>query len=357
MIPLIYALQGYGRCEVLLGVSGRGGALLKAEFPNLQAVELPSLSVKYSSGSSQIHRLILQIPSMLGSVIREHRRLRRLVDQYNLAAVISDNRYGMYCRKVPSMLIIHQLQFQLPRRINAWAGMLSRLQRLWISRFDQVWIPDMPGNKSIAGFLSQPPAHLHNSFHIGLLSRFYYGNRSQRPVAEYYPLLVLLSGPEPQRSKLETRICEQIRASGMRALLIQGVMGDGVWRTEGLITRVSHMLTNDLNRYVQAAGLVICRSGYSTVMDLIALRKQALLVPTPGQPEQEYLARYLQQKGWFFYQPQNQINIEEALRQVRACFPPRVPVSENLFRRINRLFEQLKQGEGEDQNSQTQTKT
>ena len=357
IIPLIHALRSYDRCEVLIGVSGKSGEFLKAEFPALETIDLPSLSVRYSGGSSQIVRIFLQIPRMILSVIQEHRRLSRLVNERGLSAVISDNRYGLYSRKIPSMLVLHQLHLRLPGVLHAWAGMFTRLQQRWISRFDQIWIPDMPGNKSLAGALSQPPARLHNTYHIGLLSRFFYGNTGRRPSGESYPLVALLSGPEPQRSMLEEMVCEQAQASGTRALVIQGVMGDGVMRAEGKITRVSHMLSVDLRRYLQLSRMVVCRSGYSSVMDMVALRKQALLIPTPGQPEQEYLAEYLQQKGWFLYQRQDHFHLEEALRQVNDYFPPRIPVSEQLFRRINRLFEWLEQDESEDQNNQPQTKT
>ena len=348
LVPLIETLRSYERCEILLGVSGRSGEFLKAEFPGLRTIPLPSLAVRYSASSSQILWMILQIPRMILSVIKEHLRLRKLVDEYDLSAVISDNRYGLYCRKIPSILVIHQLRLQLPGGLQGWARKFTRLQQRWIRRFDQIWIPDLPGDRSAAGMLSQPPGDLPNTYHIGLLSRFFYGYKGHGSAGASYPLLALLSGPEPQRSKLEELISRQIEVSGMRALIVQGVMGDGVMRTEGSITRVSHMVGDDLHRYLQSAGVVVCRSGYSSVMDLIALRKQALLIPTPGQPEQEYLADYLREKGWFFYQPQHLLQLEEALRQVNDYFPPRIAVSEHLFRRINQLFERLKQGEGEE---------
>lgn len=348
VIPLVEALRSYDRCEVLLGVGGKSGEFLKAEFPGLKTVNLPSLRVRYSDSSSQIIRIMLLIPRLILSGIKEHLHLRRLVKEYDLSAVISDNRYGLYCRTIPSILILHQLNLHFPRGLHLWARLFTWLQRQWITRFDQIWIPDLPGDRSAAGDLSQPPGDLKNAWHIGLLSRFFYGHTGRGTVGQSYPLVALLSGPEPQRSKLEEVISRQLKTSGIRALVVQGVMGDGVMRTQGRITWVSHMLSDDLHRYLQPAGVVVCRSGYSSVMDLIALRKQAVLIPTPGQPEQEYLAGYLREKGWFFSQPQDHVDIEEALRQVSDYFPPRIAVSERLFRRINRLFNRLKQGEGED---------
>ena len=358
-IPLIHALRSYGNCQVLLGVSGHSGELLKAEFPSLEAVDLPALSMKYSAGRSQVLRIFFQIPRMILSVIREHYRLKKLVRVRQISAVISDNRYGLYCRKVPSILILHQLQFRFPPGVNFLSGIFSTIQAIWIKRFNQVWIPDLPGANSAAGVLSDPPAGLHHTYHIGLLSRFFYGKTGGHPVDDPYPLVALLSGPEPQRTQLEQLVEGELKQTGQRALLIRGVIGDGVMRSRGGVTRVSHMLSGELHRHLQSAGVVVCRSGYSSVMDLIALGKRAVLIPTPGQPEQEYLAAYLGQKGWFYSQHQHMFNLHEALQKVRDYFPPRVSVSGQLFRQINRLFEDLdlKKGEGQDQNRQAQTKT
>jgi len=42
---------------------------------------------------------------------------------------------------------------------------------------------------------------------------------------------------------------------------------------------------------------VISRSGYTTIMDLAVLEKKAYFIPTPGQNEQEYLAKRLTKLG------------------------------------------------------------
>ena len=75
----------------------------------------------------------------------------------------------------------------------------------------------------------------------------------------------------------------------------------------------------DLNKLICESAFVICRSGYSTIMELMASEKNASLVPTPGQAEQEYLAKYLSGKNCHDSADQSNFRfvIKSALRQQR----------------------------------------
>ena len=68
---------------------------------------------------------------------------------------------------------------------------------------------------------------------------------------------------------------------------------------------------------MQEASLIISRSGYSTIMDLVQLQKRAILVPTPGQTEQEYLASYLMEKKFFIAIEQKAFSLTAAIDAVK----------------------------------------
>ena len=73
------------------------------------------------------------------------------------------------------------------------------------------------------------------------------------------------------------------------------------------------MNAKDLNTAILQSDLIICRPGYSTIMDLARLGKKAIFIPTPGQTEQEYLAEYFMEKGICFAQKQNDFNLQTAI--------------------------------------------
>ena len=335
------ALLGYGECEVILGVSGTSGDFLSAQFPHLKTIAFPAPRVSYSRGRSQVLRLAVQLPGLVAHVIREHRRLKKVIARERISAVISDNRYGLFHHAIPSILIIHQVNLIFPPGLRHLGRLATRMQHRWFRKFDQVWIPDLPGTDRVAGKLSAVPGTLDHLYSVGILSRFFYGKPSAAPVAQSYDIMVILSGPEPQRSKLERIITRQLHGTGLRALLVSGLLRGRTRYTIGSVTHVSHMFSEELLSHMRSSSTILCRSGYSSIMDMLALGKTAILIPTPGQPEQEYLAEHLYEKGWFYYEPQSQFTLERALARADQYRPPRMAVSGNLFARVNWLFEAL----------------
>ena len=345
-IPLIHALQGYDDCEIILGVSGKSGELLKSEFPQLQALPFPSPHIRYSKSRNQVFRLMVQLPRFLAVIWKEHRLLKKMVERHDLSAVISDNRYGLYHRSIPSVLLIHQVNLIMPRGMKLLERMANYWQHRWFRKFDQVWIPDLPGFKNVAGRLSHIPFKLNHLYPLGILSRFFYGQPAATQQEGLWDMVVVMSGPEPQKSMLTEMITRQLKKLGSRALLVKGEPGSRHYYEDGGITVVSHMPGDELHQQMKAAHLVVCRSGYSSVMDLLALGKQAILIPTPGQPEQEYLARHLFDMGWFYFEKQQTLNLSRARTKADGFVPPRMAVSDALFKRINWLYGKLKEQEG-----------
>jgi predicted glycosyltransferase len=87
-----------------------------------------------------------------------------------------------------------------------------------------------------------------------------------------------------------------------------------------------------------SASLVIARSGYSTVMDLVRMRRRAVLVPTPGQTEQEYLARHLSDAGLFLSVPQSSFDLRKAIDEGLSAHVPSVDMDFDRHREVVRCF-------------------
>jgi uncharacterized protein (TIGR00661 family) len=305
-IPIIRELLANGEA-VFLGSSGRALQLLRREFPELPAIELPSYSVRYPSGIMPLD-IALQSPRLMYAIWKECRLLPEIVRKYGIDMVISDNRYGLFGSGVKSVFITHQLHIRIP--FPFIGKLVNALNRWAIGRFDECWVPDREGRESLAGALAHPPVSAKVKY-IGPLSRMRALEAPQR-----YDLVAVLSGPEPQRSRLERRLVAQLEQLTLKALIVQGKPESGESFFIGEHIEVVGYLTSEkLNEAMSAAGLIVARPGYSTIMDLAALGKKALLIPTPGQTEQEYLASYFSERKIFAAQDQSEIDIDSAFRE------------------------------------------
>lgn len=350
-IPIIYELQKYP-VNTIIAASGAQRALLQFEFPNLEFVNIPAYNIRYGSGRlSSTLKLIFQTPRILKIIKKENQWLASTVFRKKIHAVISDNRYGLYHREIPTVFITHQLQIK-----SAVASAGETLMRNWqyqfINRFKQCWVPDFEDAANLAGDLSHPKVlpKIPVSY-IGALSRF-----EGKAAASKYQLLVLLSGPEPQRTILEGKLLQQLTDFSKPVLFVRGLPGEP--RQEYVfddkirnypnrrIQFENHLSAEELNKALLESKLVIARSGYTTVMDIAALQRKSLLIPTPGQTEQEYLAQSLEQKGIACSLPQKDFALEDAL-QKSASFNYRLPAKMNfsLYRNAVSRFADMLNGE------------
>ena len=353
-IPIIKELINL-KCEIWIAASGAQKALLKEEFPLIRFVELPGYNVKYGNNRAfTLLKIFATIPKILIRIKREKDWLRRFLATEKPDAVISDNRYGLYAPGLISVFITHQLRIKTP--FGSWADtLLQQIHYRAIRPFSFCWVPDLEGSPSLAGDLSHPrklpsiPTR-----YIGLLSRFersgFPGMGMTGPLpALSCDLLVLLSGPEPQRTIFERKVLDQLATYSGSAILVRGLPGAGLkasLATEGTggyadksigkdtgkgdqrlqmpvppgVRVYNHLPAGALNRIINEAGIVLSRAGYSTIMDLLKLGKKAILVPTPGQTEQEYLGQYLSEKGIALCRKQAGFSLSEALSGARA-FP------------------------------------
>lgn len=314
-IPIINELLAMG-ADVWLAGEKAQKRLLKEEFPELPFLQLQGYRIRYAGTASRFAwQLLRQLPKMKNAINAEHEWLRKMVIDYKFDAVISDNRYGLYHPGIPSVIITHQLCIK-----TGWGKWTERILQQknyrFINRFTNCWVPDEEGMNNLAGELSHPskkpsiPVH-----YTGLLSRC---SKTGIPERNNH-LLVLLSGPEPQRSLLEKKVLAGLSDYPGTVTMIRGLPGNESQIPSGeRITVHNHLPADALCREMQEASYIVCRSGYSSIMDAMALGKRCILIPTPGQTEQEYLGKSLMEKNIALSIPQKNFSLFRALDEASA---------------------------------------
>jgi len=326
-VPLIKNLLEKNN-EVIIGGDGASLEFLKIEFPHLEVIPIPSHKFVYSKLFPAWFMIIVQIPVFIKGIIKENRFLKNIIHHHDLDLVISDARYGLWSHQIPSVIITHQVRIMMPRFFKAFEYLINPINLLALDKFSQHWIPDIPGNFNLSGNLSHNTKLISDSVYIGFLSGLEENNIAPIP-SEKYDIVVLLSGPEPQRSVLENKITGQLLKQNRKSLIIGGKTGVKTMQDlSESCKRISFLSGNKLYNILKNSNYLICRSGYSTIMDLVKMKKTAFLIPTPGQTEQEYLARHLQEQGLFLFSEQKDFNMEEAIRRLDHFKPEDFPSTE-----------------------------
>jgi len=302
-------------CDVWLAGKGIQEGLLRSEFPHLPFLPLFGYDIEYSETSyGFLWKLVTQTPRIISSINAEHKWLKRMVKAHGFDALVSDNRFGLYHSNVPSVFVTHQLSIMSP--LGKWSErLLQKWNYQYVNRFTECWVPDLPGDNNLAGELSHPATKPSVEIkYIDPLSRF--EAKEQQEIKDR--LLFILSGPEPQRTILENKIINEISHYPGTATIVRGLPStQSVIPSTGMIKFYNHLSAIELNEEVEKADWVISRSGYSTIMDLAKLQKKSILIPTPGQTEQEYLAKSLWQKKIAFSVEQKQFSLNRALSEAR----------------------------------------
>lgn len=313
-IPIINTLITE-RFRVIIAASSATANLLKKEFPCLLILSLKGYDIRYSKQRSGLFlSLLRQVPKMLMAVKAEHRWLKQMVVEHKVDVVLSDNRFGFFCTGVHNIYITHQLHIGTGHRFSD--RLAQAIHYRYINKFQECWVPDHRlQEQDLGGILSHPkkkPA-IPVSY-LGPVSRF-----KKMQLKKTTDLLILLSGPEPQRTILENILLEQVRAFQGCIVFIRGLPGETQTLKQGnnQVMFHNHLPAKQLNEAIAQSHLVIARSGYSTVMDLAVMQQKAILVPTPGQTEQEYLARYMMDKGFFYAADQMHFNLAQVLTGVQ----------------------------------------
>lgn len=304
-IPIIQELEKNGFTPIIAS-DGIALLLLQKEFPHLESLEFPSYKIEYAKeGKDFKWKLIKNIPKIILAVFEEKKIIKELVNKYDLKGIISDNRLGVYSKKVPSVFITHQLNVLSGN--TTWIS--SKLHQHFIKKFTECWVPDFQESPNLTGKL----AHLRNSSlhlkYLGSLSRL-----EKKELVYKYELMVILSGPEPQRTLLEEKIIHELQNYNGKVIFIKGKVENNQKKdVEKNTTYYNFMTSKEIENAYNGSKIVLCRSGYTTIMDLAKLEKKAFFIPTPGQFEQEYLAKRLKRNGIAPFAIQDDFRIENLL--------------------------------------------
>lgn len=331
-IPIIKMLEEQG-ARVLVASDGAALALLQLEFPHLLTLKLPAYDIHYKSENMFLN-ILDQSKKIFKTIKKEQKQLESIIREHNIDIVISDNRFGCYHKKILSIFVTHQINIKTPYK---WSDYIVRkINHFWIKKFDAVWVPDVEHEPSLAGSLS----HGHNDqlpplYYLGVLSRM---TRQATSIKPY--IAIVLSGPEPQRSFLEQKILTQVKDLPFHFILIRGLLDNKspLLHQYDNIEVYDFLASRELNKIIGDAMLVISRSGYTTLMDLALTGKKALLIPTPGQTEQEYLAEQLHQKSVFYTCAQKELNLAEDLPKALKMSDWEVVFDNNLEKIVKNLL-------------------
>ena len=273
--------------KLTIGVTESNRLFFSQLFPNLQLVELPSYNMRYHATLPAWLWVLMQRHRLQKTIKHEHEILKQIVVEKKIELIISDNRFGCYHSEIHSIYMTHQLFIKAP----FFSGIAQKVNRNYILKFNEVWVPDFEDEKkSLSGSLSHGKHYHPNINYIEPLSRI------KKTIAEKkeFDYLIILSGPEPQQTIFKELLIRRFADYAHKKIaLIHPDVKDYV---ENNIHFINGLHPLKLAECIAKSEIIICRSGYSTLMDLFSfLPKKLILVPTPGQPEQLYLAKHWQE--------------------------------------------------------------
>lgn len=335
-VPLAIALQAHGH-NVIFAAGDNHLKFLRQEVPSAKFLLFPGFNPTYSRHLPMWLVMILKSPVLVHHIIHEHFQLKEIVKRNNIDVVISDNRFGMWNKSIRSVYITHQLRIRFPR----WTFFIEpfgvSIHRWFIKKYDYCLVPDINGDDNLSGELSHHVSTPSNIKYIGILSRFASicsGDKisyqlQDNQLYKHFSVpskpftLVIMSGPEPQRSVFCKGVTKALKGGEELVVLLganPSAQDDKI--VDGNLIYYPHLSRERMRELIIDSNRIITRSGYTTIMELVSLDKHALVIPTPGQTEQEYLAEYLSAKGWFSTIKQSEMNKKLLLKEtIYTSFP------------------------------------
>lgn len=332
MIPLARKLLEMDNI-VFIGSGEEHMSLFRNELPGLSYINFSGFKPGYSRLLPQYISLLLKTPLLLYHVTLEHFKLKRIIREHAIDIIISDNRFGLWNRKVKTVYVTHMPLIPLPKPLRFLEFIGIFLHRLIIKKYSLCYIPDLPGDINVSGRLSHGIKLPDNVRFIGILSRFISGRPSLRENPVKFPHnTVILSGPEPQKEILKQKLVTLLRDKEPMTIMLEGKPDktSGIV-SSGNITFYNHLPASEMKEMITGSERVITRSGYTTIMELISLNCSALLIPTPGQTEQEYLAEYLTGRGWFSYAKQSELKGELPTASIKVTWSAEITEQSTLL--------------------------
>lgn len=325
--PLDWGLGHATRCIELINVlieldyivyiasEGKQEKLLQQAIPSAIFLPLKGYRIRYAKKSIFLHPiLLLQIPKIIVSIINEYYWLKKTAKEIDFDLIIADNRYGFFHKKIKSVFITHQLAIQTGFK---WSNyLMQKINYAFINQFNGYWIPDMLPPINLAGKLSNPSKFPKGtSWYMNCLSRLKNSpNVRLKTKAKAITFLAIISGPEPQRTLLEHLIWQQGNTLHLPFVIVAGLPDKEQYEKSTQHGNLyAHLSGDELVAQIQNAEYILCRGGYTTLMELIPFKKKLILIPTPGQTEQTYLANYWFEKKWAIFFEQEHFNLQNAL--------------------------------------------
>lgn len=309
-VPIIKALTEQGH-KAIIAADLEPLAFLQKEFPEAEFIKFPGFRPTYSKGNSQVFKMLSSFPGAVRDFRKDHQTVESIVKNYSIDAIISDNRFGCWSDLVHSVFITHQLNIQVPSGWKWAAPIIKAFNHSYVNNYDELWIPDCDYKLSLSGRLSHPNNLKIKTSYIGLLSRF--GSDNQEDEVKDNKYLVILSGPEPQRTILENIVLKQAANISDNVLILRAKPDHHNFprNIPENVSMFNHVDDEMFVELINSSENIICRGGYSSLMDLVRLNRNAYLVPTPGQTEQEYLCVHLGRLGYFNWCKQSGFQLDK----------------------------------------------
>lgn len=266
---------------------------ISRELVGIKTIFLDGYNISLDSQKSSYLQVLLQISKIKKAIKAEQKFAEKIAIAENIDLIISDNRYGFHSSKTRNIILTHQLSLQLPRGKN----FVNKRVKKWIEKFDECWIPDF-ADQPICGDLLQADLKIPGIF-IGPLARL-----KPEDLRKEYQYVFIASGPEPERSRFAERMCDFLIAKNVHFAVVGSTYG----KTGA--DYFARPTTDELSFLVNSSEKVIARAGYTTIMEMMALNKPAILIPTPNQFEQEYLAKTVSAQNLTFIDEKRFFNDE-----------------------------------------------
>lgn len=337
-IAIMRVLEQEGH-DLSVAASGAAHDLLKKEFPNATFSTVTDYSSPYTRRGFSISKFIAKMPAMVKQIQKEHQVIEQLAEDSAFDLIISDNRFGVYSHKVPSIFISHQLRSNVPKEVELLEKMTELFNEYYHKKYAHVIVSDNPpGKLSLTGKLGKAnrPVTQQKAYYAGILSSI-----ERRDVPEDIDYLVSISGPQEQKQGFRKPILKQITDVPGKKIVLLGEPGNGMKEYLDADTLViGYTERNAMTDLMNRSKCIITRSGYTSVMEIAELEKKyCLFVPTPGQTEQEYLSKLYEEKGWFHSVKQKHIALAKDLEVAKkySGFPAMPKSNQN----AQKLYEEV----------------
>lgn len=292
--------------------NGRSLEVLKKELgEQITYVDIPDYPMLLSENTRQfLAKSMVYWPVFIKRIEDGLAQLQKILDKKHYDCIISDARYDMYSKKIPSFFISHQMRIMNPLQIKMFEHAMERFNMFFFKRYAGVMVPDYKEN-NLSGDLSHNLKRIdENTIHyVGVLSDF-----TRRPMNKNIDYLISISGPEPQRSILEETLASQAETLEGNVVITLGKAENYSIKKKKHLTTYSFVTKELREELLNKAKLVVSRSGYSTLMDVAVVGTKALFIPTPGQIEQEYLSKYHNNLGTFHSVAQDAVDLKNDVK-------------------------------------------